>query len=84
MLLEKELATFERELPRLLPAFKGQFALVHGDSVDSIWKTEDEAYIAGCDCFGVEPFLVMLIEEHEPPLPVLQDIPAHARTQQPT
>ncbi len=78
MALENELATFERELPRLLRTLRGQFVLIHGGVVHSSWKTEDEAYTAGCEQFGLEPFLVMLVEEHEPPLPVFQDVPPHA------
>jgi hypothetical protein len=78
MALEKELASFDRELPRLVQTMKGQFALIHGEAIDSSWKTEDEAYTAGCERFGTEPFLVMLVEELEPPLPVFQDVRPHA------
>jgi hypothetical protein len=78
MALENELATFKRELPALLQTMRGQFVLVHGDCVDSSWKTEDEAYTAGCERFGTEPFLVMLVAEHEPPLTVYQDVAPNA------
>jgi hypothetical protein len=78
MALEKEFATFKRELPNLLRTMKGHFVLIHGEDIDSTWKTEDEAYTAGCDRFGIEPFLVMLVEDHELPIPVFQDIRPYA------
>jgi hypothetical protein len=83
MALEQELATFQRELPRLLRTQQGEYALIHEDAVNSTWKTEDEAYAAGCERFGVKPFLVMLIAEHEPPLRVFQDVPLHADNSRP-
>jgi hypothetical protein len=83
MALEKELAVFERELPILLRTMKGQFVLIHGDVVDSAWNTENEAYTAGCQRFGTEPFLVMLAEDPEPPLAVFQDIERYAGNSKP-
>jgi hypothetical protein len=77
-MLDQELATFKRELPALLQSLRGQFVLIHGEQVCGSWKTEDEAYEAGCDRFGTEPFLVMLVEEREPPLPAFQDITPYA------
>jgi hypothetical protein len=66
MALEKEFAVYRRELPGLLKTRAGQWVLIHGDQVDSFWPTEDEAYNAGCARFGVQPFLVMPVEEQEP------------------
>lgn len=68
MILEKELETFKRELPRLLPGHEGEWALVYGEKVDSVWKTEDDAYVAGCERFGIEPFLIKKIQANEPPI----------------
>jgi hypothetical protein len=69
MALEQETATFQRELPRLLQrdSNRGQYALVHGGSVDSIWDTEEKALEEGYTRFGLEPFLVQQITEHEEP-----------------
>jgi hypothetical protein len=68
MALEQELATFQRELPRLLNEGKeGRFALVHGDTVDSDWETRERALEAGYDRFGLEPFMIREITEHEQP-----------------
>jgi hypothetical protein len=80
--LEQELATFERELPTLLGTRRGEYALIHGDGIDSIWKTENEAYTAGCDRFGIEPFLVMRIDDQPRPIPFFQDVPPYAPNQQ--
>jgi hypothetical protein len=67
--LEQELTTFRRELPALLrdEGKRGKYVLVHGDTVDSVWTTVDEALAAGYDRFGIEPFLVQQITEHERP-----------------
>jgi hypothetical protein len=66
--LERELTTFQRELPRLLQeGNRGRFALVREDNVHSIWPTVDEALTAGYANFGLEPFLVKEITDHETP-----------------
>ncbi len=69
MALERELETFRRELPHLLQGEgnRGKYALVHGDKVDSVWDTVDQALEAGYDRFGLEPFLVKQVTEHEEP-----------------
>lgn len=68
--LERETATFRRELPALLNDAKkrGKYALVIGDRVDSVWPTVDDALAAGYARFGLDPFLVKEIVEHEKPL----------------
>jgi hypothetical protein len=68
VVLDQELVTFQRELPRLLREQPGRYALVQGDTVDSIWDTEDAAVEAGDDRFGLKPFLVKKIQAHEKPL----------------
>jgi hypothetical protein len=67
--LERDFAAFLRELPQLLQdgENRGKYALVHGEQVDSIWSTIDEALQAGYDRFGIEPFLVKEIIEVEEP-----------------
>lgn len=67
--LEKELETFRRELPGLLsdPANRGTFALVHGESVVNLYPTFDAALAAGYDKFGLGPFLVKEVTDHEEP-----------------
>ena len=67
MALEQELRTFKRELPNLLlnPESCGKFALVHGNRVNSVWPSVDTALDAGYERYGLKPFLVMEITEHE-------------------
>jgi hypothetical protein len=50
IMLEQELATFDRELPKLLHTMKGQFVLLHGDEIHSSYKSENEAYTALTPC----------------------------------
>jgi hypothetical protein len=68
--LEKELETFQRELPVLLadPARRGKFALVHGEIVAGCFPTFEEALAAGYEQFGLAPFLVKEVTDHEEPL----------------
>jgi hypothetical protein len=66
MALETELAVYDRELPNLLKDHEGQWVLIHGDTVDSFWQSEDDAYLAGCDRFGLEPFLIMPVKVEDP------------------
>jgi hypothetical protein len=80
MPLEREIAKFDAELPQLLRTMHGQFVLIHGDETAGPFKTEDEAYEAGCAKYGIEPFLVMLVEEHEKPIPMPVDIPPYAHS----
>jgi hypothetical protein len=72
MELDREMETYHRELPRLLAEGReGQFALIRGDTVDSLWTTEDEAYEAGCKRFGLDLFLVKQVLRDEPVVPLL-------------
>lgn len=66
--LERELEAFKKELPRLLgEGHRGKYALVHGDQLNSLWPTQDAALDAGYDRFGLEPFLVKEVTDHEEP-----------------
>jgi hypothetical protein len=67
--LEQELEVFANQLPQLLKdeQKRGKYALVHGDKVDSVWPTVDEALQAGYDRFGLEVFLVKEITDNEKP-----------------
>jgi hypothetical protein len=67
--LEKELNTFREKLPALLREGKeGQYALVHGSELHSVWDTQPEALSAGYKHFGLKPFLVKIIVKHEEPV----------------
>jgi hypothetical protein len=66
-LLETELATFKGRLPELLRGHEGQFVVIHGPEVHSFWPSQDEAYAAGTEAFGLEPFLVMPVVKKQKP-----------------
>lgn len=69
MALEREMETFRRELPTLLQGEgnRGRFALVHGETVAGLYPTFDAALADGYDKFGLSPFLVKEVTEHEEP-----------------
>lgn len=56
--LEKEIATFEREKGRLQTEHPGKFVLVHGDEVIDTFDTFDAAASDGLRRFGKGPFLI--------------------------
>ena len=64
MALEKELATYKRELPKLL-ANTGKFVLIHEDEVAGCWETYPDALQEGYRLFGLQPFLVKQIQPVE-------------------
>jgi|SRR5262245_39707399 len=66
-LYEKEIATYLREVPRLLKeGHAGRHALVKGDEVLSIWDTEGDAIQAGRERFGLDPIFVKTIDLRDP------------------
>lgn len=67
--LARELAAFRKLLPQLLadPAHRDRFALIHGDAFAGSYPTFDAALAAGYDQFGLDPFMVKEITEHEVP-----------------
>jgi hypothetical protein len=61
--IKTEIITYRRELPRLLAeGHEGRFALIKGDQVLSIWDTGGDAYQAGRERFGFDPFLAQPID----------------------
>jgi hypothetical protein len=64
MALERELATYQRELPMLL-AQEGRFAVIAGDEVLGMYDTYHDALQAGYEKRGFEPFLVKRISAVE-------------------
>ncbi len=65
MALDKELETYQAQLPGLLE-HAGEFVVIHGDEVAGIWQTYQDALKAGYEKFGLEPFLIKQIQEIEP------------------
>ena len=65
--LDHELATYRRELPRLLTA-EGRFVQIMGDQVAGVFDAEEDALEAGYDRFGLDtPFFVKQIVANEKP-----------------
>ncbi len=65
-LYEQEIATYLRELPRLLAeGHAGRHALVKGNEVLSVWDTQGDAIQAGCERFGIEPIFVKTIDPRD-------------------
>jgi asparagine synthetase B (glutamine-hydrolysing) len=66
-LYKQEIATYLRELPRLLEeGHAWRHALVKGDEVLSIWDTQGDAIQAGRDRFGLDPIYVKTIDPRDP------------------
>jgi hypothetical protein len=66
-LYEREIATYLRELPRLLQLGRaGRYARVKGEEIVSIWDTQGDAIQAGCERFGLEPIFVKAIDARDP------------------
>jgi hypothetical protein len=64
MALEKELETYRRELPNLLPQ-AGKFVLIFQETVAGTWETYRDALQEGYRLFGLKPFLVKQIQAVE-------------------
>jgi hypothetical protein len=61
---EQEIATYVRELPRLIEEEEdGRYALIKGDEILSTWDTYRDASQAGIEKFGLDPICVMKIEK---------------------
>ncbi len=66
-LYEREIATYLRELPRLLEEGHGErHALIRGDEIISIWDSQADANQAGCERFGLDPIFVKRIDPRDP------------------
>jgi hypothetical protein len=64
--LDKELKFFDAHKKEWLTHYKDQFALVKGEGFFGTFTTFEEAFNAGVDRFGNQPFLVKKIVENEP------------------
>ena len=64
MALEKEVETYQRELPSLLKD-EGKFVVIHESEVEGSFDTYDDALKIGYDKFGLKDFLVKKIEASE-------------------
>jgi len=61
--LKQEIATFRRELPRLLAEGEAnRFAVLKRDEVVCVWDTQRDALQAARLRFGLEPFAVAKVD----------------------
>ena len=66
-LYEREIATYLRELPRLLEeGLAGRSVLVKGEELLSVWDTQGDAIRAGRERFGTEPIFVKIVDARDP------------------
>jgi len=64
--LEREFATYRRELPCLLAKGRaGSFALFRDDRLLGVWETHAEASAEGRRLFGLEPITVKRIDPRD-------------------
>jgi hypothetical protein len=64
MALEKEIETFNRELPNLL-AEEGKFVVVSGDKIIGVYDSYEDALKIAYEKCGLKPFLVKKIQAVE-------------------
>jgi hypothetical protein len=64
MALEKEIETYQNELPKLLQ-HEGKFALIHGEEVSGPYDTYDDALKSGYEKYELKPFLIKRIQAVE-------------------
>lgn len=72
MTLEQEMATYEREKPRLLAeGGEGKFVLIKGRRIEGTFPTRAEGLRVGYERFGVgTPFLLHEIQVKEEPVAI--------------
>src|SRR5437899_336417 len=63
---EREIATYRRELPRLLEEGEEErYALIKAEELLSVWDTQRDAIQAGCEKFGLEFFYVKKVDSRD-------------------
>ncbi len=65
MVLERELAYFSAHKDELLENHEGQFVLVKDETLVGAFTTEKEAYEAGLERLGNQPFLIKRVVREE-------------------
>lgn len=63
--LQTELDYFEEHRDELCREHLGKFVVVKGRSVHGFYDTDVEAYEAGVEKFGLEPFMIKKVETLE-------------------
>jgi hypothetical protein len=68
-MLEKELKYFEDHKEELLKHYENQFVLIKDDQFIGAFTTEAEAYAAGVQRFGNQPFLIKKVTSEDEVVP---------------
>jgi hypothetical protein len=63
MALEHESAFFDAHKDEWLQHYRGQYALVHGDKLLGTFTQFDEAFAAGVERLGNQPFLIRQVTD---------------------
>jgi len=61
--LKTELEFYEKHKHEYLTLYKGQFVLIKGEELRGTFTTDAEAYKAGIEQFGNQPFLIKQVVE---------------------
>lgn len=64
-MLDEELKYFTEHKEELLKHYENQFVLIKGDTLIGAFTTEAEAYQAGVQRFGNQPFLIKKVAKEE-------------------
>lgn len=81
MALEREIAAYERDLPKLLADFDGKFVVYHEDVRLGSYDTFQNAAQAAIAAFGTGPYLIRQVQKDAPVLPLPSSVayrPVHA------
>ncbi len=63
--LQTEVHFYNTHKAEYLKLYKGQFALIKGEQFIGAFTTEAEAYTAGVERFGNQPFLIKQVVEND-------------------
>jgi hypothetical protein len=63
--LQKELNFYQKHKQEYLKLYKGQFVLIKGEEFIGVFTTDAEAYKAGLEKFGNQPFLIKQVLEDD-------------------
>ena len=68
--LAAELATYEANRAELVREADGSYVLIKGTEIIGIYSTAGEAYQEAVERFGMGPFMIREIREHDIPLSI--------------
>ena len=70
MALEQESAYFDAHKDELLQHYRGQYALIHGDALLGTFTQFNEAFEAGIERIGNQPFFIRQVADDAPTVQV--------------